>query len=79
MKKHRYQAINVNDVPWETLAELAGGQRLVFGVDVAKEDFFGVLMAPDRGVVKTIKWRHPKQTRELVARPRPTSRVSCRP
>lgn len=67
MKKHRYQATNVNDVPWDRLAELAAGQPLVFGVDVAKEDFFGVLMAPDRSVIKTIKWCHPRQTRALVA------------
>jgi len=62
-----YQATNVNDVRWETLAERAGGQSLVLGVDVARADFFGVLMTPDRGVVKTIKWVHPSQTRELVA------------
>lgn len=66
MKKHRYQATNVNDVPWDQLAELADGQPLVFGVDVAKEDLFGVLMTPERDVLRTIKWQHPNQTRELV-------------
>lgn len=67
MKKHRYQAIYVNDIDWKSLAELAAGQPLVFGVDVAKTDCFGVLMRADRRVVKTIKWAHPTQTRELVA------------
>jgi transposase len=39
----------------------------VFGVDVAKDDFFGVLMKTDRSVIETIKWVHPEQTRELSA------------
>jgi transposase len=39
----------------------------VFGVDVAKEDFFGVLMDEGLGVMATLKWRHPEQTRELGA------------
>lgn len=66
MKKHRYQATNVNGLHWASLAEVAGGQPLVLGVDVAKEDFFGVLMTPQRDVLRTIKWQHPNQTRELV-------------
>ena len=40
---------------------------MVFGVDVAKDDFFGVLMTPERHVIETIKWVHPQQTRALGA------------
>ena len=38
---------------------------MVFGVDVAKDDFFGVFMTSDRTVIDTIKWVHPEQTREV--------------
>jgi len=37
----------------------------VFGVDVAKDDFFGVLMKTGCRVIDTIKWIHPQQSREL--------------
>jgi transposase len=67
MKKRRYKATNVKQANWERIAELATGQRVVFGVDVAKDDFFGVLMTPDRHVIETIKWVHPQQTRVLGA------------
>ncbi len=66
MKKHRYKAINVKQVSWEKLCSSAAGQRIVFSVDVAKEEFFGVLMKSDLTVIDTLKWIHPVQTRELV-------------
>jgi transposase len=65
MKKRRYRATNVKRANWERIASLAAGQRIVFSVDVAKDDFFGVLMKTDRSVIDTIKWVHPQQTREL--------------
>jgi len=65
MKKHRYRATNVEKVNWEKITALGAGQRVVFSVDVAKEDFFGVLMKADRSVIETIKWVHPQQTREV--------------
>lgn len=67
MKKRRYRATNVKQANWERIAELATGQHVVFAVDVAKDDFFGVLMTPDRHVIETIKWIHPQQTRTLGA------------
>ena len=65
MKKRRYRAINVEKANWEKIAALAAGERMVFSVDVAKDDFFGVLMKADRSVIETIKWVHPQQTREV--------------
>ena len=66
MNKRRYRTTEVNQVNWAQLAEQAGGQRVVFGVDVAKEKFVGTLLKPDRSVLKTIKWHHPQQTPELL-------------
>jgi transposase len=65
MKKRRYRATNVKQANWEKIASLAAGQRMVLGVDVAKDDFFAALMTPDRSVIATIKWVHPQQTGEV--------------
>ncbi len=67
MKKRRYKATNVKRVNWERIGAQTQGQRIIFGVDVAKEDFFAVLMKADHSVIETLKWVHPQQTRELVA------------
>ncbi len=66
MKKRRYKATNVKQVNWNKIAHHTQDQHIVCGVDVAKEDFFTVLMKTDRTVLETIKWQHPQQTRELV-------------
>ena len=65
MKKHKYSAKNIKQANWEKISAETTGQRMVFGVDVAKEKFFGVLMQEDRTVIATLKWTHPEQTREL--------------
>ena len=65
MKKRRYRATNVKQANWEKIVSLTAGQRIVFSVDVAKDDFFGALMTADRSVIDTIKWVHPQQTREV--------------
>ena len=44
MNKHRYQAKELQRVDWTRLAEDVIGQRLVFSVDVAKEDFYRAFM-----------------------------------
>lgn len=66
MSKRRYRTTEVNKVNWERIAESAQGARVVFGIDVAKENFVGALMDPNRGVIETLRWRHPEQTRGLV-------------
>jgi len=66
MKKRRYRTTEVNQVNWSQLAEQAGEQRVVLAVDVAKVKFVAALMKPDCTVLKTIRWRHPQQTPELV-------------
>lgn len=68
MKKRRYKATDVKQVNWDRVAAQTQGQRIVFGIDVAKEDFFAVLMKADQSVIETLKWVHPQQTRELVTR-----------
>ena len=67
MKKRRYKAISANRINWEKISAQTQGQRIIFGIDVAKEDFFAVLMKADQSVIETLKWVHPQQTREMVA------------
>jgi len=66
MKKHRYSAKNIKQADWKQIGAQTAGRRIVFGVDVAKDDFFGVLMQEDLTVSATLKWVHPRQTRELA-------------
>jgi len=68
MSKYRYRATFCHQVDWERLRQQASGQRLIIPIDVAKEDFFVTVMNADQAVLKTIKWRHPQQTRELIER-----------
>ncbi len=65
MKKHRYSAKNIKQADWKKISTQTTGKRIVFGVDVAKDDFFGVLMQEDLTVIATLKWVHPAQTRAL--------------
>ncbi len=67
MKKHRSSATNIKHVAWQRPSAQTDGQRIVLGVDVAKDDFFGVLPREDRSVCVTLRWVHPAKTRELSA------------
>lgn len=66
MKKRVYRAERIKQVNFEKLAELVAKQRIVFGVDVAKVDFFGVFMDEERDVLKTIKWKSPIEVLDLL-------------
>jgi transposase len=65
MKKHRYSAKNIKQADWKQVSSQTMGRRIVFSVDVAKNNFFGVLMQEDLTVSATLKWMHPEQTRAL--------------
>ncbi|MCP3886700.1 MAG: IS110 family transposase [Propionibacteriaceae bacterium] len=67
MKKHRYSATNIKQADWKQIGVRTAGERVVLGVDVAKDEFFGVLMGEDLAVSATLKWKHPEQTRALGA------------
>lgn len=67
MKKRVYRAEKLEKVNVEKLSTEIFGQSIVFGIDVAKEDFYGALMNESCEVVKTIKWKSPGQVRDLVA------------
>jgi len=67
MKKRSYRSVNVKKVDAERLAEAVRGERVVLGVDVAKERVFGsVMVARGEEVKLNIGWRNPTEARELV-------------
>ena len=66
MSKRRYSATEFNRVNWAMIREQVAGQRAVFAVDVAKEDFLGTLFDAQRRALVTVKWTHPQNTRALV-------------
>lgn len=67
MKKRTYRAVNVKQIDPAKLNSMVEGKRISVGCDVAKEDFFAMLMDERYKKLITIKWKHPEQTREVVA------------
>ncbi len=66
MKKHIYRAVDVKALNLDELREVVKNQKIVLGVDVAKEDFVAALMNEKREVLSTIKWKHPMETEILL-------------
>jgi transposase len=66
MKKHIYRAVDVKALNLDELRKVVKNQKMVLGVDVAKEDFVAALMNEKREVLFTIKWKHPIETGVLL-------------
>lgn len=66
MKKRAYRAVNVNKIDNAKASAAVKGQRVVLGVDIAKQTNFGRLMTEEREVVATVKWTQVSQTRAMV-------------
>ena len=54
MKKHIYRAVDVKALNLDELRKVVKNQKMVLGVDVAKEDFVAALMNEKREVLFTI-------------------------
>jgi transposase len=66
VKKRSYRAVAVNNVRIEKLSEQVAGRRVVVGIDAAKTSFVATLMDDERQVLLTVKWEHPRETRDFV-------------
>jgi len=66
MKKRSYRAQKVNEVGWEEMADRVKNKVVVWAIDVAKVEQYGVLMNREREVVVTVKWAHPAETPALL-------------
>ena len=67
MKKKAYRAIEVKKLNIEQLVLGIGEGRTVFGIDVAKTDFYCCVMDEKRKVHANIKWKHPVETVDFVS------------
>ena len=67
MKKRSYRATEVKKLNIEKLILSIGEQRVVFGIDVAKTDFYCSVMDEKRKVHVTVKWKHPVETESFVS------------
>jgi hypothetical protein len=53
---------------WEEVADRVKEGAVVWAIDVAKIERYGVLMDSDRQVVVTVKWAHPAEAPALLKR-----------
>jgi transposase len=66
MRKRTYRAKEIKQIDVASVGGKVEGRRLVFGIDVAKEDCFGRLVTEDELVVATVKWNQLTDTRQLI-------------
>ena len=66
MSKRRYNSVEFKRVDWDKVGEQMRGSRVVFAVDVAKENFVATLLDAEQRALVTLKWRHPGETLEVL-------------
>lgn len=66
MRKRIYRAVDVKALNLDELRKVVKNQKIVLGVDVAKEDFVAALMNEKREVLSMTKWKHPMETGMLL-------------
>lgn len=67
MKKKAYKAVDVNKINIVPILSKAANEKIVFGIDIAKEKNFCSLMNEKQEVLTTVKWLHPMQTKAFIA------------
>jgi len=68
MNKRSYRAQKVNERRWKEVAGRVKDKVVVWAIDVANVEQYGVLMGSEREVVVTVKWSHPAETPALLER-----------
>ncbi|MBA3492986.1 MAG: hypothetical protein H0T87_02365 [Gammaproteobacteria bacterium] len=68
MNKRSYRAQKVNERRWKEVAGRVKDKVVVWAIDVANVEQYGVLMDSEREVVVTVKWSHPAETPALLER-----------
>ena len=68
MNKRSYRAQKVNERRWKEVAGRVKDKVVVWTIDVANVEQYGVLMDSEREVVVTVKWSHPAETPALLER-----------
>ena len=65
--KRPYRAHPLSGFDWSVVLEAVEDQRVIVGVDVAKEAMVAAVMNDSESVVKTIRWSHPAQTGSFLS------------
>lgn len=66
MAKRRYRSVPVNNLDWGKLCDQVDGERIIVGIDVAKEKQFAAVMLPDLTVLQTVTWKQPHEQGDFV-------------
>jgi hypothetical protein len=66
MKKHIYRTKKITAIDWIKMKGQLQGSAVVFGIDVAQEKQYGLLVNADSSVSELLSWNHPVQTRDML-------------
>ncbi|RMG33295.1 MAG: IS110 family transposase [Methanobacteriota archaeon] len=66
LKRNPYRSVQISDVDIMKLSETVKEKSIVFSIDVAKSDMCAVFMDRSKEVLLTIKWEHPRETRDVL-------------
>lgn len=66
MKKHTYRMIPIGDLNLERVVADASGADVVVAIDVAKVDMAAAIVARDRGVLATVRWKAPLENAKAI-------------
>lgn len=66
MAKRRYRSVEIKKIQASRLVEAIEGDRVVVGVDVAKEDLYASVMDMRQRVHAIVRWKHPQQSRTWI-------------
>ena len=66
MKKRAYKATPIRRINAAELSSVCRDKKVIVGVDVAKEEPVAAFMLEDGQVVRTVKWKHPFETRYFL-------------
>ncbi len=66
-KRKPYRAVRVNKFDWNGVVDDVREQRVVIGIDVAKERMVAVVMDEGEAVLKTVLWSHPTETLQFIS------------
>ena len=66
MKKHTCRMIAIADLNLERVIADAGDADVVVAIDVAKVDMAAAIVARDRGVLATVRWKAPHDNAKAI-------------
>lgn len=66
-KKRPYRAVAIDRFDWARTQEQVEQQRVIIGIDVAKQKMVAAVFSRCETVHQTVKWNHPAQTPEFIA------------